>query len=57
MILESKKKILEILAVTVILGLVVLLSDYMKTSYKFDGVIERNAPGEGSDSQDLTVEF
>ncbi|MCR4567849.1 MAG: type II secretion system F family protein [Pseudobutyrivibrio sp.] len=55
--LSSKKQLIEILAVTLILGIALLISDYIKTRVDFDGTIERNEAGKGNVTKDLELEF
>ncbi|SDB37242.1 Type II secretion system (T2SS), protein F [Pseudobutyrivibrio sp. YE44] len=53
----TKKQIVEILLVILVMGVLLLVSDYIKANYKFDGTIERNQAGEGSSTEDLRLSF
>ncbi len=53
----SKKKIIGILAVLVLLGLGILVHDYIDTRKNFDGKLIRNNVGQGSYKQELEIEF
>ena len=53
----TKKQLLEIIIVSVVLGLGILLYDFVNTNLSFDGVIKRNKAGTGSISEELLLEF
>ncbi len=53
----TKKQLIEILIVIALLGVGLLVSDYIKTRVKFDGTIERQQAGKGDISKDLELEF
>ncbi len=53
----TKKQFIEILVVTTLLGLGILVYDFVNTNVGFDGVIERNDAGAGSVSEDLELGF
>lgn len=53
----TRKQFIEILAVTTLLGLGILVYDFVNTNLIFNGVIERNEAGTGSISEDLQLEF
>lgn len=53
----TRKQFIEILAVTTLLGLGILVYDFVNTNLVFNGVIERNEAGTGSISEDLQLEF
>ena len=53
----TKKQIIEILVVTIILGVGILIYDFVNTNLKFQGEIERNKAGSGDNSENLILEF
>ena len=53
----TRKQFIEILAVTTLLGLGILVYDFVNANLVFNGVIERNEAGTGSISEDLQLEF
>lgn len=53
----TKKEIFEILLVITIIGLGVLIYDFINSNINFDGVIKRNDAGKGSISEELQLEF
>ncbi len=55
--ITSKKQTIEILLVTVGLGLALLIYDYVDTQVNFDGKIERSAAGTGNKNEKLRLMF
>ena len=53
----TKKQIIEILVITSILGIMILVWDFISANYRFDGTIERNQPGKGTITEDLYLSF
>lgn len=53
----SKKQLIEILIVCFVMGLGLLVYDYVDTRVKFDGNIKRSAAGDGESTQELDLEF
>ena len=53
----TKKNLMEIVLVTTILGLGILVYDFVNTNINFNGVIKRNEAGAGSISENLELEF
>lgn len=53
----SRKKIIEIVVVMGVLGLAILIYDFVNTDLNFKGILHRNDAGEGSYSEDMTVDF
>lgn len=53
----TKKRIIEILAITTLLGFGILIYDFVNTNINFDGVIKRNRAGAGSTTEELQLEF
>ncbi len=53
----TKKQIIEIVVVVFVMGIAILVFDYINANYRFDGKIERNSAGEGALSEELVLEF
>ncbi|MBQ7149228.1 MAG: type II secretion system F family protein [Pseudobutyrivibrio sp.] len=53
----TKKQIIEIVVVVFVMGMAILVFDYINANYRFDGKIERNSAGEGALSEELVLEF
>lgn len=53
----TKKQMIEILVVTFVLGMAILIFDFVNTNYKFDGRLERKEPGTGSFTEELKLNF
>ena len=53
----TKKQLIEIIIVSVVLGLGILLYDFIDINLGFDGVIKRNKAGAGSISEELQLSF
>lgn len=53
----TKKQIIEIVVVVFVMGIAILVFDYINANYRFDGKIERNSAAEGALSEELVLEF
>ena len=53
----SKKQLIEILAVCLVLGVGLLVHDYMETRVNFDGTLKRNKAGDGQSTENLELSF
>ena len=55
--LTSKKQLIEIIVVCLVLGIGLLVHDYLETRINFDGTIKRSAAGTGNSTEDLELNF
>ncbi len=55
--LTNKKQMIEIIVVTAILGLAILVYDFINTTISFDGELPRNEAGKGINTENLKVKF
>ena len=53
----TKKQMIEILVASVVLGVMLLIFDFVNTNLKFDGVITRNEAGTGSLTEELKLKY
>lgn len=53
----TKKQLVEIVAVIVVMGIAILIYDFINANYNFDGKIKRNPAGDGSVTENLVLEF
>ncbi|MCR5196393.1 MAG: type II secretion system F family protein [Pseudobutyrivibrio sp.] len=53
----TKKQLVEIVIVILLLGSGLLVADFIKTRVKFDGTVERLEPGKGEFSKELELDF
>ena len=53
----TKKQLVEIVLVTTVMGLGLLVYDFLNTNINFDGTIKRNDAGKGILTEDLKLEF
>ena len=51
----TKKQLIEILIVCVLMGIGLLIYDYYDTQINFDGTIARNQAGEGNTSEKKNI--
>ena len=55
--LTSKKQLIERIVVCLVLGIGLLVHDYLETRINFDGTIKRSAAGTGNSTEDLELNF
>ncbi|MCR5580426.1 MAG: type II secretion system F family protein [Pseudobutyrivibrio sp.] len=55
--LTSKKTLIEVIVICVVMGVGLLIYDYVQNRVYFDGSIERSEAGDGKKREDLELEF